>query len=295
MNIDFLEQNVDISNLSNFKTISTSSYYFEIKNEKDIEKLSIINSFCKENNLQMLFIWWWTNLLFAFDNFDWVIINNWLNGWNYNISTKKLSTYTNEVISDIAKDLENNHNQPLWHRFIGLPGSVWWAVCWNAWCFWLETENNFLEATIYNLETWQIEIFNKNDMWFDYRSSVIKNNKNYFIIKVIFDLSQKVEKYNSDVDNIDFRENKQPKWSTCWSFFKNPNRENSAGSLIEAVGLKWFKIWGAFFSPLHANFLINSWKWSYKDLIKLISLAQSKVKAEKWYDLIPEVRIIYNK
>jgi UDP-N-acetylenolpyruvoylglucosamine reductase len=49
-------------------------------------------------------------------------------------------------------------------------------------------------------------------MQFDYRSSLIKDSKNrYFIIKVRFDLSQKIEKYHSDVDNIDFRENKQPK------------------------------------------------------------------------------------
>ena len=31
------------------------------------------------------------------------------------------------------------------------------------------------------------------------------------IFKVKFDLSQKIEKYSSDVDNIFFRENKQPK------------------------------------------------------------------------------------
>jgi len=49
-------------------------------------------------------------------------------------------------------------------------------------------------------------------MLFEYRSSFIKNTKNrYFIIKARFDLSKKVEKYSSDVDNIDFRENKQPK------------------------------------------------------------------------------------
>ncbi|MDF1682404.1 MAG: hypothetical protein P1U46_01170 [Patescibacteria group bacterium] len=48
-------------------------------------------------------------------------------------------------------------------------------------------------------------------MDFSYRSSKIKKEKKYFIIKSSFDLSKKVEKYHSDVDNIYFRENKQPK------------------------------------------------------------------------------------
>jgi UDP-N-acetylenolpyruvoylglucosamine reductase len=51
----------------------------------------------------------------------------------------------------------------------------------------------------------------KNEINFTYRNSLFKKTDNYFIIKVIFDLNEKKEKYSSDVDNIDFRENKQPK------------------------------------------------------------------------------------
>jgi UDP-N-acetylenolpyruvoylglucosamine reductase len=48
-------------------------------------------------------------------------------------------------------------------------------------------------------------------MQFSYRTSILKLEKRYFLISARFDLSTKVEKYHSDVDNIDFRENKQPK------------------------------------------------------------------------------------
>jgi len=49
-------------------------------------------------------------------------------------------------------------------------------------------------------------------MNFAYRTSILKQNNNkYFLIKVKFDLSNIKEKYSSKVDNIDFRENKQPK------------------------------------------------------------------------------------
>jgi UDP-N-acetylmuramate dehydrogenase len=97
------------------------------------------------------------------------------------------------------------------------------------------------------------------------------------------------------VDNIYFREYKQPAWNTCGSFFKNPSKEYSAWKLIEEVWLKWHTIGWASFSELHANFLMNNWQGDYNDLLKLIYLAQEKVKIKFNINLINEVRIITNK
>ena len=73
-------------------------------------------------------------------------------------------------------------------------------------------------------------------MNFSYRSSILKeNDRKYFLIKTRFDLSKKIEKYHSDVDNIYFREHKQPNGLSCGSFFKNPSRGQSAGYLIQEV------------------------------------------------------------
>ena len=293
--MEILQKNKDITNLSNFKTKAFAKYYFEINSRHDVDKLVDIQKFANKQNMNILFIWAWTNMLFSFNTYDWIVIKNCLQWWTYDKKTKILKAYSNELISDIAENLEKDYWQKLWHRFIWLPGSIGWAVYWNAGCFWLETENNFREAVVYNMSTWKIEKLFKKDMNFTYRSSILKEKWNkYFLIEAIFDLSTKIEKYHSDVDNIDFRENKQPSWNTCWSFFKNPNREQSAGFLIESVWLKWYKLWWAYFSNLHANFLMSDWTASYKDLINLIKLAQKKVKEKFWIELINEVRIIKN-
>lgn len=292
MIIDFLEKDKDISNLSNFNTPCKSKYYFEINKLEDLSKLSHIYKFAKDKNLSFLIIWWWTNILFAFDNFNWIIVKNKLLWWTYDKKTGVLESYSNELISDISGTLERDYRQDLWHRFIWLPWTIWWAIFWNAWCFWLETENNFLEWDVLNLESWLQKTLSKKEMRFSYRSSLLKEDWFYFLIRSRFDLSKKVEKYSSNVDNIDFRENKQPKWKTCWSFFKNPSKELTAWFLIEDVWLNWYKIGGAYFSSLHANFLMNDGTWSYKDLIKLINLAQKKVREKYSLDLVPEVRII---
>lgn len=289
----YLIRNKDITELSNFKTPTKTSYYFEINSRQDIDKISDIYNFAKSKELKVLVIWWGTNLLFAFDNFNWIIINNCLTWWTYNNSTKILEANSREVISDIAQSLFND-GQIIWKRFIWLPGSIWWAVFWNAWCFWLETENNFLEAEVLDLESWKRNTLSKKEMAFEYRNSIIKKTGKYFIIKIKFDLNNVIEKYSSDVDNLYFREYKQPKGNTCGSFFKNPSKENSAWSLIEKVWLKWFKLWWAYFSELHANFLMNDGTATYKDLLKLIDLWQEKVKESFDIDLVPEVRIIIN-
>lgn len=290
-----LQKNKEITELSNFKTKAFAKYYFEINSEDDVFKLKEIKDFAFENKLKIIFIWWGTNMLFNFDVFEWIIIKNYLQWWKYNVNTKILKSYSNELISDIAENLEKDYSQNLWHRFIWLPWSIGWAVYWNAGCFGLETENNFREATVLNLSTWKIEVLSTKNMNFSYRTSILKQNNNkYFLVKSVFDLSTKIEKYSSNVDNIDFRENKQPKGNTCGSFFKNPNREQSAGFLIEQVWLKWYKIWWAYFSEKHANFLMSDWTASYKDLIELLKLAQERVKKEFWIEIENEVRIIMN-
>lgn len=291
----FLEKNKEISGLSNFQTPARARWYFEVNNEDDLVNLKQVIEFAKSQELNTLFIGGWTNMLFAFDIYDGVVIKNNLSGWEYDSESKILESYSNEDIWEIAEKLEQEYSQDLWHRFIGLPGSIGWAVFGNAGCFWLEIENNFLDVTVLNLQNGQIEMLSKSDMNFSYRSSLLKENEwKYFIIKIRFDLSKKIEKYHSDVDNIYFREHKQPKWLSCGSFFKNPSREYSAGYLIEQVWLKWYKIWGAFFSQKHSNFLMSDGTAKHQDLLALIQLAQEKVKEEFDIDLVNEVRIIKN-
>jgi len=94
-------------------------------------------------------------------------------------------------------------------------------------------------------------------MAFEYRTSLLKKTKNFLVLEVTFDLSRDEEKYSSDVDVYDFRTNKQPSGNSCGSFFQNPSREMSAGSLIEQIGAKGYLYNNAYFSEKHANFLMT--------------------------------------
>ena len=293
-----LQEYHDISHLSWYHTRAQARYFFKVKTRSDIWYLREVYAFAWEKKLPFFILWSGLNCLFAFDIFPWVIVKNGLTSWKYDTELKYLIAESQAGIWDIAEILEEKYDNSLWHRFIGLPWSIWGAIYGNAWCFWLETENNFVSARILDLTTGEQKIWSPHEMHFSYRSSALKEKyehsktQQYCILEATFDLSKKVEKYHSDADVRLFRETKQPKGNTCGSFFKNPSKELSAGSLIESVGLRWFHLGTGYFSDVHANFLMSEEGGSWRDLLSLVDLAQKKVYDQFGIVLVPEVQIL---
>ena len=54
--MDILKQNVDITNLSNFKTKAEAKYFYEIESEDNVKILKNIFDFASKNSLKMIFI-----------------------------------------------------------------------------------------------------------------------------------------------------------------------------------------------------------------------------------------------
>jgi UDP-N-acetylmuramate dehydrogenase len=75
------------------------------------------------------------------------------------------------------------------------------------------------------------------------------------------------------------------------SVFANPEGD-SAGRLIESVGLKGTITGGAQISELHANFIVNTGGASARDVLTLVRLARDKVKEEHGIELRPEIRFL---
>ena len=83
----------------------------------------------------------------------------------------------------------------------------------------------------------------------------------------------------------------QPGEASAGSCFKNPVGDY-AGRLIEAVGLKGYRLGNMGFSEMHANFLVNYGGGQYEDAIALIHEAQNRVKQEFGIELQCEVVIV---
>ncbi|HEY84592.1 MAG TPA: UDP-N-acetylmuramate dehydrogenase [Chloroflexi bacterium] len=83
----------------------------------------------------------------------------------------------------------------------------------------------------------------------------------------------------------------QPPGATIGSMFKNPPGDY-AGRLIEAVGLKGYRIGQAQISPVHANFFVNLGSASADDVIELVKTAQEQVLDKFGVLLELEVEIV---
>jgi UDP-N-acetylmuramate dehydrogenase len=73
--------------------------------------------------------------------------------------------------------------------------------------------------------------------------------------------------------------------------FKNPSGDY-AGRLVEAAGLKGFRIGGVSVSDLHANFFVATNGASAQDVYDLVQSVRARVRAAFDVDLVPEIRFV---
>jgi UDP-N-acetylmuramate dehydrogenase len=79
---------------------------------------------------------------------------------------------------------------------------------------------------------------------------------------------------------------------TFGSVFKNPEHELTAGRMLEACGLRGYRIGDAQISPMHANFIENAGAARSADAISLIAEARRRAREGFGVVLHPEVQLL---
>jgi len=79
---------------------------------------------------------------------------------------------------------------------------------------------------------------------------------------------------------------------TFGSVFKNPEHELSAGRMLEACGLKGFRVGGAQISPKHANFIENAGGARSADAVALMAEARRRAHEDYGVELRHEVEFL---
>ncbi|MGD8683441.1 MAG: UDP-N-acetylenolpyruvoylglucosamine reductase, partial [Chloroflexota bacterium] len=75
------------------------------------------------------------------------------------------------------------------------------------------------------------------------------------------------------------------------SVFRNPPGD-SAGRLIDQLGLKGRRVGGAVVSPMHANFIVNTGDATAADVWELAELVRQTVRRERGIELAYEVEFV---
>jgi UDP-N-acetylmuramate dehydrogenase len=183
---------------------------------------------------------------------------------------------------------------------VGIPGTFGGAVVGNAGAHGGELAVNLrLAEILYQMdagrdgetrrEEWPVE-----KLEFTYRSSVLKRNPGKNVVLAGLMQLQHGDPWviQARMDElVAYRRRTQPPGESTGSMFKNPPGEY-AGRLIEAAGLKGFRVGDAQISPLHANFFINQGNATAADFYALIQQARQTVAEKFEMQLELEIELI---
>lgn len=176
--------------------------------------------------------------------------------------------------------------------FAGLPSSLGGAIAMNAGS-WGGTISLFLKRVTVLTRSGKIMKMDKADCGFSYRSSEILK-QGAIVLDAEFELEKKdpsvVEASQKEI--LKLKSSSQPlTYPSAGCVFKNHGKE-SAGKLIEQVGLKGEKMGGAQVSEVHANFIVNTGNATAADVIGLINRIKGIVLEKTGVALELEIKLM---
>ncbi|MGZ6017780.1 MAG: UDP-N-acetylmuramate dehydrogenase [Phenylobacterium sp.] len=175
----------------------------------------------------------------------------------------------------------------------GVPGSVGGALVMNAGCYGSETRDVLVEAYALSRDGRRLTLSNA-DLGYSYRRSARAAAEPLVFLGGLFQgRPDDPAAIAARMDEItQRRETTQPiREKTGGSTFKNPPGDSS-WKLVDQAGWRGKPFGGAMFSPLHANFLINTGEATAADLESLGEAVRADVKAKTGVELEWEIKRI---
>ena len=175
----------------------------------------------------------------------------------------------------------------------GIPGTVGGAIINNAGAYKSDMGYIVKQVTVITPDL-KIKELSNSEMEFHYRTSYLKKNSGYIVLKAVIELKKGNKNEIMDIisDRKKRRLESQPlEYPSAGSVFRNPTNL-FAGKLIEDIGYKGHQIGDACVSLKHANFIINKGHATGKDIISLIDEIKDKVEEKYGIELVLEQEIV---
>lgn len=182
---------------------------------------------------------------------------------------------------------------------VGIPGTVGGAVVGNAGAWGSDMAAVLAAATVLepagSESRWEVERFD-----YQYRSSALKRarqastgHQEVVVLQVELNLraGDRAQLETRAAEITARRQASQPVGASCGSVFKNPPGDY-AGRLIEAAGLKGYRIGGAQISMQHANFILNQGGATARDVLALVNTAREQVADQFAVNLELEIEMV---
>jgi UDP-N-acetylmuramate dehydrogenase len=174
---------------------------------------------------------------------------------------------------------------------VGVPGSVGGAVRMNAGGHGSDMAASVVSARVVDLARATVLDLGPDALEFGYRASAIAASQ--LVVSAELQLAEgdpaSAEVLLSDI--VRWRRENQPGGQNAGSVFTNPPGD-SAGRLIDAAGLKGFRIGSAEVSEKHANFIQVDPDGLASDVVALMAAVIDSVEAETGIGLRVETRLL---
>ncbi len=179
---------------------------------------------------------------------------------------------------------------------LAIPGTVGGAVWANAGAHGGETAGVLESATVLFADGHE-EVLPASALGFTYRHSRFKDaardpqGPDEIVLAAVFGLQPgDPVAIKARLDDIRrWRREHQPLGiPSAGSVFRNPPGD-SAGRLIDALGLKGYRVGGAVVSEKHANFIVNDQGGTAADVRRLAELVRARVRSANGIELVFEI------
>ena len=232
-----------------------------------------------------------SNVAFSDKDFEGNVINPDFNEISFIKNLGEVKVGSSVFLPDIARFYKDK-NLINAEFLIGIPGSVGGAVKMNAGAYGWEFSDILSSIEVYNLVTKKIEILDKDDINFSYRSSSNLENKVIISATLIGTEGDPALIKSRLKENIKYRKDTQPSAIyNAGSVFKNTDHY-SAGELIDKAELKGFSIDGVKVSTKHANFFVASKGANSSSLYKLVNHVKEVVDSKFGVSLQKEILFV---
>lgn len=282
-----MQRDVEIAPLTTYRLGGPAAYFLEAKNIGDIERAS---RFVQDSNVPVLVVGKGSNLLVSDRGFDGLVIT--LAGEFAEIEIEGTTVKAGAAVSlpVLARRTAAAALTGL-EWAVGVPGSVGGAVRMNAGGHGSQTSESLRRVDFVDLRT-ALEGDGGLD-WLElgYRTSKVQPHQVVTVATFELEHGDK-EKSEGEISSIvKWRRENQPGGRNAGSVFTNP-KDDSAGRLIEAAGMKGAELGSATVSPKHANFIQSADAGTAADVLSLMKKVRQAVMENTGVMLRPEVRLV---
>jgi UDP-N-acetylmuramate dehydrogenase len=174
--------------------------------------------------------------------------------------------------------------------YVGIPGTVGGAVRQNAGCHGSETVDVLRSADLVDLSSGGRREATAAELDLSYRHSNLTDTDLVLSARFRFERGSRAEGERHMREITRWRREHQPGGTlNAGSVFKNPPGD-AAGRLIDAAGLKGFRVGDVSVSGRHANFFVAGPEATAGDVWRLVREVRARVRRGTGIDLEPEIR-----